>query len=167
MSELMLIAVPRIALDDDGALLRAVVVPRLSGRGGALADYGMTDWPAVIAGARLEVRLRDGAGQDLAPVADVPVRTQASSEVWRAFFDGVGVTPFAGVAGLSPLRALVPAAAASGIWYAMIVAVGSALGLSWETVKALLQGANRWLGLVSLVLLAATLWWFWRSRRTP
>jgi membrane protein DedA with SNARE-associated domain len=76
-----------------------------------------------------------------------------------------GVTPFAGVVGMSPARALVPAALASGIWYSLIIAVGSALGLNWEAVKALLEGANKGLGLVSAVLLAAALLWLWRARR--
>lgn len=92
----MLVAVPGIAVDAQGALLRVVIVPRLSGRGEELAGYGMSDWPALVAGARAEVRLRDAAGQDLAPVPDVPVRSEGSSVVWRAFFDRVTVTPFAG-----------------------------------------------------------------------
>jgi len=76
-----------------------------------------------------------------------------------------GVTPFAGVVGMSPARALVPAALASGIWYSLIIAVGSTLGLNWEAVKALLEGANKGLGLVSAVLLGAASLWLWRARR--
>jgi membrane protein DedA with SNARE-associated domain len=66
---------------------------------------------------------------------------------------------------MSPTRALIPAALASGIWYSLIIAVGSALGLNWEAVKALLEGANKGLGLVSAVLLAAVLLWLRRARR--
>ena len=53
------------------------------------------------------------------------------------------VTPFAGIAGVSPLRALVPAATASAIWYAFLTAAGAIFGKNWETVKRLLDDANR------------------------
>jgi membrane protein DedA with SNARE-associated domain len=75
------------------------------------------------------------------------------------------VTPFAGVAGLSPARALIPAATASAIWYALIVAAGSALGLQWEAVKALVNRANQLLALVALAAAAAVLLWIWRRTR--
>jgi len=76
-----------------------------------------------------------------------------------------GVLPFAGVVGLSPLRALLPAALASAIWYALIVSAGALLGLRWERLRALLEGANRGLGLVSGVLLVVLLVWWGRQRR--
>ena len=80
------------------------------------------------------------------------------------FLPGVraAVTPFAGVVGMSPLKALLPAAAASALWYAGIVAAGSALGLQWEAVRRLIEQANSALGLVALAATAAAAVWLWR-----
>ena len=78
------------------------------------------------------------------------------------------VPPFAGVAGLSPARALVPAALASAIWYAFLAFAGYGLAQNWEAVKALVAAANRALGVVALVVAVALVAWLWRrSRRKP
>jgi membrane protein DedA with SNARE-associated domain len=78
------------------------------------------------------------------------------------------VPPFAGVAGLSPARALVPAAVASAFWYAFLGFAGYALALNWDAVKALVADANRALGIVALVVAVALVAWFRRrSRRKP
>ena len=83
------------------------------------------------------------------------------------FLPGIraGVTPFAGVVGISPLRALVPSAAASAIWYAFLVAAGAAFGLNLEAAKGLLSSANRVLGLLSAVALMLAALWLWRHNR--
>lgn len=82
------------------------------------------------------------------------------------FLPGVraAVTPFAGVVGMPPWRALVPAATASAIWYTFLVAAGTTLGLNWEAARALVESANRWLALVSLLATAALVFWLWRRR---
>jgi membrane protein DedA with SNARE-associated domain len=85
------------------------------------------------------------------------------------FLPGIraAVTPFAGVAGMSPWRALVPAASASAIWYAFLVAVGYAAGQSWTRAKGLLDEANHVLALVAAVaaaLVVAAVWWSRRRR---
>lgn len=78
------------------------------------------------------------------------------------------VTPFAGVAGLGPLRALVPAGIASAIWYAFLAYAGYALAANWDAVKTLVGDANRVLGLLAAAATAAIGVWLWRrSRRTP
>jgi len=78
------------------------------------------------------------------------------------------VPPFAGVAGLSPSRALVPAAVASAIWYAFLAFAGYALAQNWEAVKALVADTSRALGVVALVVAVVLVVWFWRrSRRRP
>ena len=56
------------------------------------------------------------------------------------------VTPFGGVVGMPPVRALVPAAIASGIWYAFLVTAGAALGRNWEAAQRLLNRTNHILG---------------------
>jgi membrane-associated protein len=83
------------------------------------------------------------------------------------FLPGVraAVTPFAGVVGLSPLRALVPSASASALWYTFLIVVGTALGLNWESARELVDKANRWLALVSVLATAAIVFWLWRRRR--
>lgn len=82
------------------------------------------------------------------------------------FLPGVraAVTPFAGVMGVGPWRALVPAAAASGIWYAILITIGTALGLNWESARRLVDDLNRVLGVVALVVTLAGAWWLWKRR---
>jgi membrane protein DedA with SNARE-associated domain len=76
-----------------------------------------------------------------------------------------GVTPFAGVVGLSPWRALVPSAVASAIWYAFLVAAGAALGQNLEAAVGLINRANRALALVSVVVVMLGALWLWRHYR--
>jgi membrane protein DedA with SNARE-associated domain len=90
---------------------------------------------------------------------------------WSRFLPGLraAVTPFAGVVGMSPARALVPAASASAIWYALLIVAGLALGRSWEAVKQIVSRANSALGLlavVATVLLALHFWRVMRARRS-
>ena len=75
------------------------------------------------------------------------------------------VPPFAGVAGLAPRRALVPAAIASLIWYAFLATAGYALADNWEAVKAILASTNRVLGIVALAVTALAGYWLWRRSR--
>lgn len=79
------------------------------------------------------------------------------------------VMPFAGIAGVSPVRALLPAATASALWYAFLVVAGTALGRSWESVRALVEKANGALAVVAVAatfLLLAYLWRLSRARRS-
>jgi membrane-associated protein len=83
------------------------------------------------------------------------------------FLPGVraAVTPFAGLFGISPARALVPAAIASAIWYTFLMVAGTALGVNWERARHLVDSTNRILGLVSVVITAAIVVWLWRRSR--
>jgi membrane protein DedA with SNARE-associated domain len=83
------------------------------------------------------------------------------------FFPGVraAVTPFAGVAGLGPARALLPAALASAIWYALLAFIGYGVAENWDAVKALVADTNRVLGIGALVLTAGAVLWLWRHSR--
>jgi membrane protein DedA with SNARE-associated domain len=80
------------------------------------------------------------------------------------FFPGVraAVTPFAGVAGLGPARALVPAAVASAIWYALLAFVGYQVAENWDAVKSLVADTNRTLGIGAMILTAVATLWIWR-----
>lgn len=83
------------------------------------------------------------------------------------FLPGIraAVTPFAGVVGMSPARALVPAAGASLIWYAVLVVVGAALGLTWNRARGLVEDATRVLAWVAAAAAVALALWLWRRAR--
>lgn len=83
------------------------------------------------------------------------------------FLPGVraAVTPFAGVAGLGPTRALLPAALASAIWYAFLAFIGYGVAENWDAVKALVADTNRVLAVGALVLTTAAILWLWRHSR--
>lgn len=83
------------------------------------------------------------------------------------FLPGVraAVLPFAGVVGLGPTRALVPAVAASGLWYAALITAGAGLGLGWEAARALVDDASRVLSLIGLLGAVMFALWLWRRRR--
>jgi membrane protein DedA with SNARE-associated domain len=72
------------------------------------------------------------------------------------------VTPFAGIAGMSATRVIVPTALASGLWYAGLIAVGSALGLSWQAVRDVIDQSSLVLGIAGVVAAAGLAWWLWR-----
>jgi membrane protein DedA with SNARE-associated domain len=76
-----------------------------------------------------------------------------------------GVTPFAGVVGISPWRALVPSAVASAIWYAFLVAAGAALGQNLEAAVGLINRVNRVLALVAVAVVMLGVFWLWRHYR--
>jgi membrane protein DedA with SNARE-associated domain len=116
---------------------------------------------------------RDGWGRKVMPPSVLTALEHAYARYGVAgiflsrFLPGLraGVTPFAGVAGLSPARALVPAAVASGIWYAFLVAAGMTLADNWDAVKALVTETNRVLGLVALGAGLFVGLWLWRHHR--
>jgi membrane protein DedA with SNARE-associated domain len=119
---------------------------------------------------------RDGWGRKVMPPEVLEALEEAYGRWGTAgiflsrFLPGLraAVPPFAGIAGLSPARALVPAAAASALWYAFLGFAGYSLAQNWDTVKTLLADTNRLLGLVALVLAGVAVAWLWRrSRRRP
>lgn len=82
--------------------------------------------------------------------------------IWRAV-----VAPFAGIAGLSPARTLIPVALASGLWYGTLTILVVRLGTNLESILALLGRVNRGLAIGAAVLLVAiglVVWW--RMRRS-
>src|SRR5881628_258325 len=77
--------------------------------------------------------------------------------VWR----GV-VMPFAGLAGVSAPRALVPLALASALWYGLLTYAVVALGANLEAVLALLRRVNHVLGIAALAAAVGLALWIWR-----
>lgn len=82
------------------------------------------------------------------------------------FLPGVraAVLPLAAIYGLSPLRALVPAAIASAVWYFLLTAAGVSLGLAYDQVAATVNRATFGLGAVAFALTLATCFWLYRTR---
>ena len=73
------------------------------------------------------------------------------------------VTPFAGVVGVSATRALVPAALASALWYAVLVLVGTLVSREWERVNRILAQMSGVLGALGVVLTVMAVLWLWRQ----
>ena len=105
------------------------------------------------------------------PAVQALEKAYARHGLWAIFFSRflpglrAAVTPFAGLLGFSPARALLPAAAASAIWYAFLIAVGTTLGLNWDRAKAVVGDANRVLAVISVALFAAVAVWLWKLRQ--
>jgi membrane protein DedA with SNARE-associated domain/uncharacterized tellurite resistance protein B-like protein len=75
------------------------------------------------------------------------------------------VPPFAGLVRLGAVRTFVPMAVASAIWYGGITLLGSLIGAQWERIVGILEGVNRTMGIITLLLIAAGAAWYWASRR--
>jgi len=77
------------------------------------------------------------------------------------------VPVFAGVSHHPPLGVAVPLAGASAIWYGALVWLGATAGRNLDTILRVLQGTNRLLLAVSVLLVAAVGlgWWRTRARR--
>jgi len=138
-----------------------------------LANVGSAAWTYYFARTHGPAFFRDGWGRKLMTPGVMAALEEAYGR-WGTvgiflsrFLPGVraAVTPFAGIAGLSPLRALVPAALASAIWYALLAAAGYTVAHNWEAVKSLVADTNRVLGLVALGAGAAFALWLWRRSR--
>lgn len=75
------------------------------------------------------------------------------------------VPAFAGVSHLRVWVVAVPLAVASAIWYGALMWAGVFAGRNLARVEAWVQGTNRWLLAVTVVLVAAFSIWWWRTRR--
>lgn len=81
--------------------------------------------------------------------------------VWRAV-----VCPFAGIAGLSAPRALVPITLASGVYYGALTWFVARLGGSIEQVASFVGHLNATLAVFAGVAAIGVIWLIWRRRRT-
>jgi membrane protein DedA with SNARE-associated domain/uncharacterized tellurite resistance protein B-like protein len=75
------------------------------------------------------------------------------------------VPPFAGLVRLGAVRTFLPMAVASAFWYGGITLLGTLIGAQWERIVGILEGVNRTMGIVTLLLVAAGAAWYWASRR--
>jgi membrane protein DedA with SNARE-associated domain len=116
---------------------------------------------------------RDGWGRRVMPPEVLAALEEAYARWGSAgifvsrFLPGLraAVPPFAGVAGFPAMKALVPAALASAIWYAFLATIGYELAANWEAVKALVGSANRALAIVAVIVGSVAVAWIWRRTR--
>ncbi len=81
--------------------------------------------------------------------------------VWRAV-----VPPFAGIAGLSAPRALIPLALASALWYGVLTVFVATLGTNLDAVVAVLAHVNWLLGAAAVgALIFLAVWIVRRLKR--
>jgi membrane-associated protein len=65
------------------------------------------------------------------------------------------VPPFAGLAGIRSVRALLPVFLAAVLWYGGITLLGVTLGANWPAISRALSGVNRTLGIIAAVAVVA------------
>jgi len=75
------------------------------------------------------------------------------------------VPPFAGLVRLPAAKALPPLAAASALYYGLLVAVAYGLGSNWDAVRRLVGDIGLVLGALTLAVTALLAWLLWRHRR--
>ena len=74
------------------------------------------------------------------------------------------VPVFAGVSRLGFWRTAVPLAAASALWYGLLVYLGTVAGRNWRQMLALLSSLGGWFWGAAALAVAGVAWWWWRSR---
>lgn len=74
------------------------------------------------------------------------------------------VPAFAGMSGVGWVRAAVPIAAASALWYGLIIYVGATAGRNWDVILHNVQSASRWLAFPAVILVLLVIGWWWRTR---
>jgi membrane protein DedA with SNARE-associated domain len=72
--------------------------------------------------------------------------------------------PFAGIAGVSAARALIPMALASGVYYGVLTFLVSRLGTNIDGVLRLLRHVNSVLAIVAISLVVIIVVWIVRRR---
>ena len=75
------------------------------------------------------------------------------------------VPVFAGVTHVQFRRVFVPLAAASGLWYGLLVYLGGMAGSNWDAIMGFFNRASSVLLGVAAVLLVAFGFWWVKSRR--
>jgi membrane protein DedA with SNARE-associated domain len=74
------------------------------------------------------------------------------------------VPVFAGVTRVPLTRVLPPLAAASALWYGLLVYLGALASRNWDAILDFFSRASSILLAIAVVLIAGVAWWWWRSR---
>jgi membrane protein DedA with SNARE-associated domain len=146
-----------------------LVVGLLCFLGNQVTAFGIYFW----ARAKGEAVLRSPSFRVLLPLEMQPVvrghleRFGSAGIFLSRFLPGLraGVLPFAAINGLSPLKALGPAALATLIWYSALTATGGALGLAYDEVRDTVARVTGGLGIIGVVLGLAGAALLWRAGR--
>lgn len=76
------------------------------------------------------------------------------------------VAPFAGLIHVGPIRAGIPMALASALWYGGLVFLASTFGSQFDRILKIVAGVNRTLGIIAIgVMVALVAWALIRRRR--
>jgi membrane protein DedA with SNARE-associated domain len=138
-----------------------------------LANMGSASLTYLVARRHGSAFFREGLGRRLvhpgvlAAIDEAYARWGTAGIFLTRFLPGLraAVMPFAGVAGLGAARTLVPAGAASAIWYAFLAYAGYSLAANWAAVKTVVGNANRALSLVAIAAVLVIGLWLWRRSR--
>lgn len=76
------------------------------------------------------------------------------------------VPVFAGVTHVSFIRVFIPLAAASALWYGLLVYLGAIAGNNWDAIMSFFSRASSVLLGIAAVLLVAFGYWWVKSRKT-
>lgn len=136
--------------------------------GGALLSYGLARrWGRDVMGTRAgRWVLRPRQLEKIAALYNAHgSKIIFASRFLPAFRSLVPV--FAGISHLKLWRTIVPIAAASAIWYGVLVYLGAAFGRNWQMILEALRGVNTTLLVVAgaLAIVVAILWW--KTRHHP
>lgn len=143
------------------------VVTFVANMAGAVAMYALAyRHAAALFGSRL-------FGRFMSETAMIRVREEYSKYGVAGLFIGrilpgfrAVVAPFAGLIHLSPLRAFVPMALASAIWYGGLIFVAAQLGNQFDRIRDVISGVNITLGIISgLIVATAVVMLVLRRRR--
>ncbi len=136
--------------------------------GGALLSYGLARrWGRDVMGTRAgRWVLRPRQLEKIAALYNAHgSKIIFASRFLPAFRSLVPV--FAGIAHLKFWRTVVPMAAASAIWYGVLVYLGAAFGRNWQTILEALKGVNATLLVVAGALGVILMVIWWKTRHHP
>ena len=77
------------------------------------------------------------------------------------------VPVFAGITRVPRHRVILPVAAASALWYGILVLLGTTAGRNLDTILAALNRAGVILVILAAALVALIGAWWWKTRREP
>lgn len=72
---------------------------------------------------------------------------------------------FAGTSKVGFWSAALPMAAASALWYGLVVYLGATAGENWEQIRGAVESSGKWLALAAGVVAAGVFWWWWKTRK--